>query len=206
MLSAMTQTVWRHVPASVVVIIIAVTMSAAPSAQAPRKDGHGRAKLDEYNRALGVECSHCHVPDQWGDDSKAPKATARRMAEMVPQLNAKLRGVGEVSCWTCHRGQTQPSRLPQEAIDAQLANWPAAIANAPQSTKLSMAMYSASTGLRCAQCHEPSDWTRTATDKMRMVPRMMSLFGVMQPFLPANARVQCFTCHKGSNKPEKDPD
>ena len=171
----------------------------------PRSDGHGKAKLDEYNQALGVECSHCHVPDAWQDESKPQKATARKMSEMVTALNGKLRGVGEVRCWTCHRGQVQPSRVPQEAMDAELAKWPASIADAPQSTKLTMAVYSASTGLRCGQCHDTSDWKRKDTDKIRMVPRMLALFGIMQPLMPPTARTQCFTCHKGSNKPEKEP-
>jgi hypothetical protein len=185
-------------------LVWAGTMSAGGQTP-PRPDGHGRAKLDEYNRALGVECAHCHVPDQWQDDAKPAKATARKMIEMVPLLNGKLRGIGEVSCWTCHRGEAQPSRVAQEALDAQIARWPANIANAHESTKLTMAVYSASTGLRCGQCHDVTDWKRKDTDKMRMVPRMLALFGVMQPFMPPTARTQCFTCHKGSNKPEKDP-
>jgi hypothetical protein len=169
----------------------------------PPQNGHGRAKLDEYNRALGVECSHCHVPDQWADDSKAAKATARKMIQMVPMLNVKLRGVGEVSCWTCHRGQVKPSALPQEAMDAQIAQWPASVADAHQGTKMTMAVYSASTGLRCGQCHDVTNWKQKSTDKIRMVPRMLSLFAVMQPFMPPEARTQCYTCHKGSNKPER---
>ena len=191
-------------PDIVLLTLIMAASSSAAGQSAPRADGHGKAKLDEYNRSLGVECSHCHVPDQWQDDSKPAKATARKMIEMVPLLNAKLRGVGEVSCWTCHRGQAQPSRLPQDAMDAEIARWPARISDAHQGTKLTMAVYSASTGLRCGQCHDPIDWKSKSTDKMRMVPRMLSLFGVMQPFMPPTARTQCFTCHKGTNKPEKD--
>lgn len=194
-----------RLPALAAIVAIAAAGAMPIAAQAPRSDGHGKAKLDEYNRALGVECSHCHVPDQWQDDSKPAKATARKMIEMVPLLNAKLRGVGEVACWTCHRGQTQPSRVPQEAMDAELARWPAKIADANQATKLTMAVYSASTGLRCGQCHDFTNWKSKSTDKMRMVPRMLSLFAVMQPYMPPTARTQCFTCHKGSNKPEKNP-
>jgi hypothetical protein len=185
-------------------IVFPVAIAAAAQAP-PRADGHGRFKLDDFNRALGVECSHCHVPDQWLDDSKPPKATARKMVAMVPLLNDKLRGVGEVSCWTCHRGQTQPSRVPQEALETEIARWPKAIADAHQGTKMTMAVYSASTGLRCGQCHDTTDWKRKDTDKIKMVPRMLSLFTVMQPYMPPTARTQCFTCHKGNNKPEKNP-
>ncbi len=186
--------------------IIVAGAGASSGAQAPPPaDSHGSFKLDDFNRWLGVECSHCHVPDQWQDDSKPPKATARKMMEMVPLLNGKLRGVGEVSCWTCHRGQTQPSRVPREAIDAEVARWPKSIADAPADTKQTMAVYSASTSLRCGQCHDTTDWKRKDTDKIKMVPRMLSLFGIMQPYMPPTARTQCFTCHKGTNKPEKNP-
>jgi Photosynthetic reaction centre cytochrome C subunit len=186
--------------------ILLVTVHTNPAlAQTPRPDGHGKAKLDEFNRALGVECSHCHVPDQWQDDSKPPKATARKMIEMVPLLNEKLRGVGEVACWTCHRGQVQPSRVTKEAMDAELARWPAKIADASQATKMTMAVYSASTGLRCAQCHDVTNWKSKSTDKIKMVPRMLSLFAVMQPYIPPERGAQCFTCHKGANKPERNP-
>jgi hypothetical protein len=184
----------------------AMMAAVATAAQAPRADGHGRAALDEYNRALGVECSHCHVPDQWQDDTKPPKATARLMSEMVTLLNVKLlRGIGDVGCWTCHGGQTQPARLPQEALDAQLARWPADLAAAPDEVKLRMAVYSSSTGLRCTQCHTPDNWQRFETDAMRIVPRMAGLFSRMEPFMPPAAQTQCYMCHKGKNKPEKGP-
>ena len=156
--------------------------------------------------ALGVECSHCHVPDEWQNPSKPAMGTARQMVEMVALLNGKmLRGIGEVRCWTCHGGRTQPSRLPQAALDAELARWPEAIANAPQPVKLTMTVFSASTGLRCGQCHDTSDWKRVDTDRMRMVPRMAKLFPAMQPFMPPTAVTQCYMCHKGSNRPRRDP-
>lgn len=191
----------------VAMLAIAVLIAAEPAdAQAPRADGHGRAALDEYNRALGVECSHCHKPDQWQDESKPAKATARKMSEMVTLLNGKLlRGIGEVSCWTCHGGQVQPARLPAEAMNAQLARWPPAIADAPEAVKLRMAVYSSSTGLRCTECHTADNWKRFETDKMRIVPRMAALFPRIEPFMPPTAQTQCYMCHKGENKPKKGP-
>jgi hypothetical protein len=173
------------------------------SAQTNRGDSHARDRVTDYNLALGVECTYCHVEGQWHDDSKAPKQVTQQMAAMTAQLNAKLRGVGEVRCWTCHAGQTQPAALPQPAIEAEIGRWPASIASAPDAVKLRMAMYSASTGLRCGQCHDVTNWKRVDTDRMRTVPRMLSLFAIIQPFVRAS-EVQCFTCHKGSSKPRKD--
>jgi hypothetical protein len=190
----------------VAAFIVACTSGISQAGQtAPRADGHRTFKLDEFNRALGVECSHCHVPDQWKDDSKRAKVMARKMMGMMPLVNAQLRGVGDVSCWTCHRGQPKQAQLPREALDAELTRWPKSIANANQAIKLQMAMYSASTGLRCGQCHDATDWKRKDTDKIKMVPRMQAVFGVIQPFMPSGSRTQCFTCHKGANKPEKNP-
>ena len=70
-----------------------------------------RTVMDEYNRALGVECAHCHVPDKWADESKPQFATARNMGRMVAELNGRLlKDIGTVNCWTCHRGDVRPSR------------------------------------------------------------------------------------------------
>jgi len=184
-------------------ILLLLTVSAQP---APRADGHGKFKLDEFNRALGVECSHCHAPDNWTDQTKIQFGVARNMTQMVALVNGKvLRGIGEVRCWTCHRGETRPARVPHEAIDEQIARWPADIADAPESVKMTMAVYSASTGLRCGQCHEPDNWKRVATDRMRLVPKMNAIFPAVQPFMPPQARTQCYMCHHGTQKPEKSP-
>jgi hypothetical protein len=179
---------------------------ATPAAQTPpRADGHGKYKLEDFNRWLGVECTHCHLADKWADDSKPAKVMARKMVGMMPVVNSNLRGVGEVTCWACHRGELKQAQLPREALDAELTRWPKSIANANQVVKLQMAMYSASTGLRCGQCHDTTDWKRKDTDKIKMVPRMQTVFGVIQPFMPSGSRTQCYTCHKGASKPERSP-
>ncbi|HKG91966.1 MAG TPA: photosynthetic reaction center cytochrome c subunit family protein [Gemmatimonadaceae bacterium] len=77
--------------------------------------------------SLGVRCDHCHVqanPDLsrtpsnvggwvWDSDDKPSKRRARDMMKMVVELNAsRFKGEAKVTCYTCHRGATQPSRLP----------------------------------------------------------------------------------------------
>ena len=77
--------------------------------------------------SLGVRCDYCHLqatPDfsrtpsnvggwVWDRDDKEPKRRAREMMKMVVDLNAsRFRGENKVTCYTCHRGATQPSRLP----------------------------------------------------------------------------------------------
>ena len=81
-----------------------------------------------WTQGLGVRCTHCHVgPDNlqgmdFATDEKATKKTARKMVAMVDKINqellASLPVVAEdgrteaqnVSCFTCHRGLTQPPR------------------------------------------------------------------------------------------------
>lgn len=77
-----------------------------------------------YSRSLGVNCTHCHVVDEWEKDDKPTKQTARDMAGMVRTINNDLlkniknlkseRPV--INCTTCHRGQTRPALdLPENA-------------------------------------------------------------------------------------------
>jgi photosynthetic reaction center cytochrome c subunit len=67
--------------------------------------------MSRLTQSLGVDCSHCHVPDALDKDDKPAKQTARKMFEMVRTINATL-GANRVSCYTCHRGQPQPASTP----------------------------------------------------------------------------------------------
>jgi len=62
--------------------------------------------------SLGVKCDHCHV-GQFDKDEKQTKLTARRMIQMVLDLNkGSFNGQGQVSCYTCHRGKPKPVSVP----------------------------------------------------------------------------------------------
>lgn len=62
-----------------------------------------------FSRALGVECTHCHVAGQWEKDSPA-KQTARTMLAMVGATIHKFYGAnGPVGCYTCHQGAVKPA-------------------------------------------------------------------------------------------------
>jgi len=59
--------------------------------------------------ALGVRCIDCHDVNDLSLDTKPQKAKARMMLEMVRDINAKFGdGKTHVTCWTCHRGSTEP--------------------------------------------------------------------------------------------------
>ena len=92
--------------------------------------------------SLGVRCEYCHVegggPDKWKWelDDKETKRTARRMMQMVIALNAEhaadFRG-GDVTCYTCHRGERAVARLPKLPVAASAHEpEPAAPAKAPE--------------------------------------------------------------------------
>jgi hypothetical protein len=69
-----------------------------------------------YSKSLGINCSHCHVDDDWASDEKRPKLAAREMILFTRETNAKLRDMKHldtaepiVNCTTCHRGSLEPA-------------------------------------------------------------------------------------------------
>ncbi len=123
-------------------LIVFATAPSAITAQQPGSAGAERPHLQVLQslpetqlfplmnlmaRSLGVHCDYCHVqanPDLsrspanvggwiWDRDDKATKRRARDMMKMVVELNgSRFGGEAKVTCYTCHRGATQPSRLP----------------------------------------------------------------------------------------------
>jgi Photosynthetic reaction centre cytochrome C subunit len=78
-------------------------------------DDIGRQELTEtmkiMTRSLGTDCRYCHrtdIPDFASDGVKA-KAVAREMMQMVERMNRASPGL-TVTCFTCHRGRTKPSK------------------------------------------------------------------------------------------------
>lgn len=75
--------------------------------------------------SLGVNCAHCHVNNngnwEFEKDDKQAKQTARRMIQMVFDINKGNRDVfggASVTCFTCHRGSTDPVNIPLLPIPA----------------------------------------------------------------------------------------
>lgn len=70
-----------------------------------------------YARSLGVNCTHCHVPEKWEAEDKPQKQIAREMAAMAAGINGEmLKGIKNlksasptVNCTTCHRGEVKPA-------------------------------------------------------------------------------------------------
>jgi photosynthetic reaction center cytochrome c subunit len=63
--------------------------------------------------SLGVECEFCHVEGAFEKDDKKPKQAARKMIEMMFAINKdNFEGHREVTCYSCHRGSTDPVGTP----------------------------------------------------------------------------------------------
>ena len=79
-------------------------------------EGHRDKIMDFVAASLGVKCNHCHMIDSTGWhmelDDKPTKRTARKMMQMVIDINAaNFGGRTEVTCYTCHRGSTEPASV-----------------------------------------------------------------------------------------------
>lgn len=67
-----------------------------------------------FTKSLGVQCNHCHVPNEFDKDDKPAKNTARKMLNMVHQINGDNFPQNQVvSCWMCHRGSATPEAFPK---------------------------------------------------------------------------------------------
>ena len=77
--------------------------------------------MDDFNMALGVDCSYCHTKDKlttdldFPSDKKSEKEIARKMITMTMDINKKyfefnknIDAIQSVTCVTCHRGKERP--------------------------------------------------------------------------------------------------
>jgi Photosynthetic reaction centre cytochrome C subunit len=67
-------------------------------------------------RLIGVDCTYCHVKDQWEKNDKPAKLTTRKHFQMQSEILEKyFDKKNKVTCWTCHRGQPNAELLPQRS-------------------------------------------------------------------------------------------
>ena len=79
--------------------------------------------MNYMGSSLGVKCTFCHVKngDKWDfvSDAKPEKGSAREMIKMVQGINkGNFKGNPAIGCFTCHRGNEHPVRVPQLPIAA----------------------------------------------------------------------------------------
>jgi len=95
--------------------------------------------MNFMSASLGVRCNYCHVNTEgkWDfvSDAKPEKNMAREMIKMVLAVNKDtFRGNTEVSCFTCHRGRTNPASVPSLPLPEGTPR-PAAIETKPGETQ-----------------------------------------------------------------------
>ncbi len=128
----MKQSSWRVSCAAALIACYGVPGARAQSAPAPSKMAEEAFKniqvlkgipadqlvpaMQFISASLGVECEFCHVPGKMDADDKHPKQTARKMITMTFAINKEnFDGRREVTCNSCHRGETHPVAAPAVA-------------------------------------------------------------------------------------------
>lgn len=185
------------------IVAIVLVLTAAPSVA----QVDVQARMREWAIALGVPCTHCHVADAWNDASKPAFEFAQRMSRMVAALNSgPLKDVDAIACWTCHRGQTRPARLPRPLWEAVQSAHTADFASKPDRA-LAMSVYSASLGVDCTHCHEAGNWAATTKPAHAMVEKMLPIFDEIPKHFDKSRmpQTQCYMCHQGKTIPERQP-
>lgn len=188
--------------------------------------------MKALSRMLGVECTHCHVAGAWEKEEPEAKRTARAMFKVIGSISQKyINAKDAVTCWTCHRGGSKPSNGGAE-INAAIAKLPAerqqVIANLKHlgedktaeqvfdSIQLfkgasvgqvvrTMGVFTVVLGVDCSHCHVADQWDddHPAKEITREMLRMVR--DINQQLFDGQAKVDCWTCHRGAVKPEVAP-
>ena len=121
------------------------------------------ASMQFISASLGVECGSCHVQGKPEADDKPMKKTAREMIAMTLGINKdSFRGRLQVTCFSCHRGSTNPVSMPP----VQDSDMPAARPDTPTAPPAGAASvtpdqiaekYLTAVGGRHPENHQPCD-------------------------------------------------
>ena len=183
--------------------------------------------MRRWKRDLGVECSNCHVRENFPSDEIPDKLTARKMVAMNQTINSQL-GFPLVSCWTCHRGEREPAHLPAAVADeinpalaakiigltVEQAQQPATevfkniqiLKTVPAGRiPIAMSFMSRSLGVKCSFCHDELNWSKDGPDKETARKMLTMVSSTKEFFGGENTLVGCWTCHRGQPKPENPP-
>ena len=178
-------------------------------AGAQAQAGSEHAASRGYNRALGVDCGHCHTGTDFTDTSKPAFDFARRMARMVRGISdGPLEERGGVTCWTCHRGHAIPARLPRAEWESIAATHAADFAGGRDGLGLTMSVYAASLGVACSHCHASGNWKDASKPPHQTVAVMTTIFDLIPTYFDAAVRMprtQCYMCHQGRVRVERAP-
>jgi cytochrome c553 len=113
-----------------VALPLAQAQAPAPAAAAPAKSAifknlkvlpqniskdELKKVMKSWSKALGGDCELCHKEPNMDEDTPK-KITAREMMQMTAEINGKFKAVQKkLTCFTCHRGQKEPTNQPGAA-------------------------------------------------------------------------------------------
>jgi photosynthetic reaction center cytochrome c subunit len=64
-------------------------------------------EMQAWTKALGEKCTYCHEGNDYVTDANPKKEIARKMVQMVVDINQKYLD-GKATCVLCHRGSATP--------------------------------------------------------------------------------------------------
>lgn len=171
---------------------------------------------------LGVDCTHCHVPDQYEKDDKPQKQTTRLHFQLIALVNKQLEG-NKVTCYICHRAKPIPDPFPDSMKPTDEEMRRAAEDKRPaqevyknvQSLRgvpagrwmVIMNMLSKSLGVDCSYCHVPNEFEKDDKPAKVTARTMLRMVGaISREIYKGPTSINCYTCHRGQVKPVFLPD
>ncbi|HEV2112560.1 MAG TPA: photosynthetic reaction center cytochrome c subunit family protein [Terriglobales bacterium] len=182
--------------------------------------------MESITRQIGADCKYCHVDKQWASEDNKMKDSSRMMFRMTAFINHEIFADKErVSCWTCHRGsvKTEHSTIPKEKTPQRIMA-EKFITLTPEQEKMPaeqvfkniqvmkdvpagkfpfiMSFFARSLGVSCDFCHElPFSSDAKAPKRMARIMLGKLVQGTAKNFYNGETPVECWTCHRGHNKP-----
>ena len=175
--------------------------------------------MGRFNAALGVQCTYCHVANDFASDANPKKEIARGMLRMVQLVADRFPDSGNdfrnsrylpfpegkqyVTCFTCHQGAALPVAAAPDPKGPARAPEPGSPQGAPGTGGAGPPAGNAARG-RGAAPTVPLPPGRGAQQYMNMVhlPSNADTFMVMPAFRAALG-VECNFCHVFGDKHER---
>jgi hypothetical protein len=184
-------------------LVVVIAWTAASGGVSAQDDL--QARMLDWNKALGVECTHCHLDDQWSLAYLPTFDLAYRMQRMVNDLNAgALKQSGGISCNTCHQGSITPPKITEAQWQTDAKRYESAF-NGDQSLALQMGVFTASLGVGCSHCHDSNNWGSDDNPNKAVGRRMRGMVGAINKHFAGvkNPEIGCMTCHQGKPSPSR---
>ncbi|MSV34583.1 MAG: c-type cytochrome [Bryobacterales bacterium] len=190
-----------------------------------------RFVMQNFNAALGVQCTYCHVQGDFASDANPKKDIARKMISMVRLIDTSFPssagvfpdGYHEVDCSTCHRGNAKPeTKAPQKfynrgnsmGLPPPPQNPGVSLKLLPVETRVHgaeslMGEFRDALNVDCSYCHGGDKPLQTDVNPRKDIARKMILlvrqinanFPGTGVFPQGNQMVTCYTCHRGDPHP-----